>query len=273
MNGGYNTMSSIFSNIQMIDLSVTVSESNPSYWPGHMPFSAKTWNYFAPVDEAFAHVQSSAPYHTRYWIIDEHCGTHFDAPTHFIPPRDSGLPHANEWGTQTGEQVPLDNLFGDAVCIDVTTLAEEATIPGESPWIMPSHVEAWEGQNGTLNQGEIVLFCTGWDRHYTAGPEGRNYSYNPLVTKSTPGWPAPHRTTIAHLYEKGVRCVGIDAPSVGAAHDGAPAHYEGLSRGMRYVELLTGLGELPARGFAFMFLPVKVAGATGGPGRAVALLS
>lgn len=265
-------MKSIFGSLKMLDLSVTVSESNPSSWPGHMPFSTKTWNYYVAVDKAFAHVKSSAPYHTRYWIIDEHCGTHFDAPTHFIPPQDSELPHANEWGAQTGEQVPLEDLFGPAVCIDVSPLADETSTPGESPWIMPDNVDQWEALHGKLNQGEVVLFRTGWDRFYTSGSEGRNYTYGPLVEKSTPGWPAPHKTTIAYLYEKGVRCVGIDAPSIGAAHDGAPAHYEGLSRGMRYVELLTGLDKLPHRDFAFMFLPVKVAGATGGPGRAVALL-
>jgi len=42
---------------------------------------------------------------------------------------------------------------------------------------------------------------------------------------------------------------------------------------MRYVELLTGLQYIPPSGAYFIFLPVKVAGSTGGPGRAIALLS
>ena len=41
---------------------------------------------------------------------------------------------------------------------------------------------------------------------------------------------------------------------------------------MRYVELLTNLAELPVRGALFVFLPVKIAGSSGGPGRAMALL-
>jgi kynurenine formamidase len=32
------------------------------------------------------------------------------------------------------------------------------------------------------------------------------------------------------------------------------------------------LGELPVRGAYFIFMPVKIAGSSGGPGRAVALL-
>jgi len=41
---------------------------------------------------------------------------------------------------------------------------------------------------------------------------------------------------------------------------------------MRYVEILTNLGELPVRGAYFIFLPIKIAESSGGPGRAMALL-
>jgi kynurenine formamidase len=64
----------------------------------------------------------------------------------------------------------------------------------------------------------------------------------------------------------------FDAPSIGRAHDPVPVHQEGLSRGIRYVEVLTNLGELPERGAYFVFLPLKIAGSSGGPGRAIALL-
>ena len=40
---------------------------------------------------------------------------------------------------------------------------------------------------------------------------------------------------------------------------------------MRYVEILTNLGELPVRGAYFIFMPVKIADSSGGPGRAMAL--
>jgi hypothetical protein len=50
-----------------------------------------------------------------------------------------------------------------------------------------------------------------------------------------------------------------------------------LLAGARVVDLsLTlserNLGELPVRGAYFIFMPVKIAGSSGGPGRAVALL-
>jgi kynurenine formamidase len=64
----------------------------------------------------------------------------------------------------------------------------------------------------------------------------------------------------------------FDAPSIGSAHDSVPVHQEGLGRGMRYVEILTNLGALPARGAYFIFMQVKIADSSGGPGRAMALL-
>jgi kynurenine formamidase len=62
------------------------------------------------------------------------------------------------------------------------------------------------------------------------------------------------------------------APSIGSVHDGIPVHQEGLSRGLRYVEILTNLDELSPRGAFFVFLPLKISGSSGGPGRAVAFL-
>jgi isatin hydrolase len=41
---------------------------------------------------------------------------------------------------------------------------------------------------------------------------------------------------------------------------------------MLFVEGLTNLDRLPARGASFVFLPVKIATASGAPGRAVAIL-
>ncbi len=38
------------------------------------------------------------------------------------------------------------------------------------------------------------------------------------------------------------------------------------------MEVLTNLGELPVREAYFAFLPLKIAGSSGSPGRAIALL-
>lgn len=261
----------VFARCRIVDLSLPVSPDLPSSWPTAMPFVAKVWNYYAPLAERQGSIPSGGPYQTRFWVIDEHCGTHFDAPTHFIPPPDSGLPFASEWGLQTGDKVPLEDLCGPAVIIDVTALSDQGEA-GRSPWITPEHIQAFEQTHGALQAGEVVLLYTGWDKYYVTGSLGETYSRQSVLFKQGPGWPAPSPEAVIYLHEKGIRCLGIDAPSIGAAHEGVPAHQEGLSRGMRYIELLAGLGSLPVRGAYFIFLPVKVAGATGGPGRAIALV-
>jgi kynurenine formamidase len=252
-----------------VDLSSTVSERLPNTWPGHMTYAHHNWNWFAEVRGPTGTTRSTAPYQTNFVVMDEHCGTHFDAPTHFVPPEGSGLDLAGPLGDQTGDKVPLEDLMGPAALIDVRFLAGE---PGVSPFITADHVREWEEEQGALRAGEVVLFRTDWDRYYVEGEEGEKYMHGSLVTGEYPGWPAPAPETAIYLHESGVKTIGIDAPSIGSAHDGVPVHQEGLSRGMRYVEMLTNLGELPVRGAYFIFMPVKIAGSSGGPGRAMALL-
>ncbi|HET7616658.1 MAG TPA: cyclase family protein [Bacillales bacterium] len=263
----------MFEKGKVIDLTVTISERLPSHWPMHMPFQRKNWNWYETVKTADGVEKASrlGPYYTEWLTIDEHTGTHFDAPSHFIPRPDSGFANAGEAGLVTGEKVNVEQLMGRAAVVDVTELAGTGA-PGKSPYILPEHLERWEKRHGHTISEEIVLFYSGWDKHYVEGEEGRAYSYNALVTQSGPGWPSPHEDTIEWLYERGVRCVGTDGVSIGAAHEGEPAHVAGLSKGMYYVENLTNLGKLPPLGASFLFLPIKVEGSSGGPGRAVAFI-
>lgn len=65
-----------------------------------------------------------------------------------------------------------------------------------------------------------------------------------------------------YLHNRGIKTTGIDAPGIGSAHDRIPVHQEGLSRGLRYVQILTNLDELPTRGAFFVFLWLKIAGSS-----------
>jgi isatin hydrolase len=97
-----------FDHLELIDLTVVLAEDFPCWWPAHMPYQQKTFNYFADHLEAVQPVRSRAgAYHTRWLLIDEHTGTHFDAPTHFIPSPSSGLPEAGPAGELSVEHIPL----------------------------------------------------------------------------------------------------------------------------------------------------------------------
>jgi isatin hydrolase len=245
----------------VIDLSVALAEDLPGSWPTHVPFQRKVFNWFGHI----------GPYHTGFVLIDEHCGTHVDAPAHFIPPVGSGLDNAGELAAVTIDKVELSRLIGPAAVIDVSHLTGQGE-GGVSPEIAPDLVEAWEGEHGRLNPGDIVLFASGWDRFYVPMPEGAAYAREPFLMGRGPGWPTPGVPTLQLLLDRGATVVGLDGVSVGASHAGVPPHVFGLGRNMIFVELLANLDKLPPRGALFVCLPLKIAGGSAGPARAVAVV-
>jgi kynurenine formamidase len=255
--------------MRIVDLTLLLAEELPAAWATHMPYQQKPFNYFTSRKYEFGVLSDDAgPYRTHWLLIDEHTGTHVDAPAHFIPEISTGLPHAAEAGTVTVDQIPLSQLMGAAIVIDVSHLPDAG--PGVSPTIGRDLIIQWERQNGEIRAGDIVLFRSGWDRYYTVGAAGKAYCYNPLVLGSSSGWPAPDVEAMAHLIDRGVMCVGTDGPSMGSVHDGAAVHQCGLAKRVAFVEALASLDQLPPRGASFCFAPLKVARGTGAPGRAFA---
>ncbi len=258
---------------EMIDLSVTLAENMPCAWPTHIPFQRKIYSWFEGRTAPPQDVQGwRGPYHTAWLTIDEHCGTHVDAPSHFIPPPDSGLPNAGEVGRINGDDLALTDLCGPAARIDVTHLLGQAE-PGCSPIVTPAMIEAWEAEHGKLQPKDIVLFWSGWDRFYRPMNDGgTGYVVEPIVQRTAPGWPTPGVEALALLHDRGVKTLGLDGASVGACEDLLTPHLFGLGRGMIYIELLTNLGKVPPRGAYFACLPLKIARSSACPARAMAIV-
>jgi len=172
---------------KVVDLSVPLAEDLPSTWPTHMPFQRKLFNYFKDQPALGQPLSGSrGPYHTAVLTIDEHAGTHVDAPAHFIPPPGSGLPNAAEIGKVTVEQLALTDLIGPAAVIDVTALTDTGG-PGVSPEITPKHITDWEAKHGQLQQGEIVLFRSDWDNTMCVGPKAASTPWIPLCSNRGQG--------------------------------------------------------------------------------------
>ncbi len=251
---------------------MTLSEHLPVAWPEHVPFSLENWSWFEEVElPTGGTTRSLGPYVTHFFTLDEHAGTHVDAPSHYFAPPGSGLPSADPLGELSAEKLDLSKLIGPAAVVDVRHLDGQAE-PGASPAITVEHLEAWENEHGRFESGEVALLLTSWSKHYVSGEAGRAFLHEPVVLQSRPAWPAPEADAAIFLHERGVATIGIDAPSIGSAEEGNEVHRAGLSREMAFVEGLTNLERLPARGASFVFLPLKIAGASGGPGRAIAIL-
>lgn len=258
---------------RVVDLSLTLAPELPGSWPGALPFRHFVEHWFEEQTDA-AGIRlcgNDAPYRSHGIIIDEHTGTHFDAPAHFLAEESEQLPMSHPMGAMTGDRVPPEQFIGSAAVIDAGHLIGSAA-DGISPLVTADHVRAWETDHGDLAPGDIVLLRSGWDARYLPGRAGDAYIRQPLENRVGPAWPAPSVDAMELFAARGIRCVGTDGASMGPAHDGAPTHIAGLTHGMVFVECLANLDELPARGATFLFLPVKVARSAGGPGRAIAFL-
>lgn len=232
----------------VIELSVPIETGLPCTWPGHTPFEAREHEVRSTVAVA----------RSRTLCFDEHLGTHSDTVGHFIRP-DAPVAEAPGLG-----------VVGRARLIDVRDVCSDRA--GISAQVEPDVLLAQEDRSGRFAADEVALVRTGWsDRHYGAGQAGLRYLSDP-VSGVVPGWPVLSVAALLLLAQRGVTAIGIDAPSIGAVDDPAPQHLAALEHGLTPIENLTNLGEVVTLTEPmFVFLPLRLLGATGLPGRAVAI--
>ena len=141
--------------------------------------------------------------------------------------------------------LPLERLAElDAVVVD----------GGGSRAIEPAAFE------GVEVAGRAVLVRTGWDRHWRTDAY---FEGHPFLTAAAAAW----------LLDAGAVFVGIDSLNIDDTDDGTrPVHTALLGAGVPICEHMTNLAVLPAEGFRFSAVPVKVRGMGTFPVRAYAAL-
>jgi kynurenine formamidase len=199
------------------------------------------------------------------WAVEQiklstHNGTHLDAPWHYHPTMNEGEP---SW---TIDQVPLDWCFQSAVKLDFRHFADGYVATA-------ADIEAELDRVGhTLRPLDIVVVNT------SAGAKYGRADYVP----SGCGMGAE---ATRYLLDRGVRLTGTDgwswdAPFVHTAKRYAETHdarliWEGHKAGRHigycHIEKLHNLEALPAHGFTIACFPVKIAHASAGWTRAVAI--
>jgi len=236
------------SRFTLVDLTHAYDPATP-YWP-NSPFGFKldTLSYGpTPGGWFYSSFAFSAP---------EHGGTHLDAPIHF---HEGGL---------TADRVPLDHLVTRAVVIDISARAAQ----DRDARLTREEVLAFERRHGRIAAGTIVLLRTGWDRFY----QDRKAYFG----DDTPGdvthlsFPSYGEEAARLLVEeRGVVGLGVDTPSIdyGRSAD-FRVHQVAAAQGVVGLENLTGLDALPPVGALLLALPMKIAGGSGGPLRAVAMV-
>jgi kynurenine formamidase len=189
----------------------------------------------------------------------EHGGTHIDAPVHFAE------------GHHTVDQIPLEQLIGQGVVVDVT--AQCAT--NADYQINVADFERWEREHGELPRGAIVLLRTGYgklwpDRKKYLGTDERGEAavaklHFPGLAPDAARWLASNRS---------IKAVGLDTASIDYGQSTQfESHRALFDKNIPALENLAPLDALPASGFHVVALPMKIGGGSGGPVRAVAFVT
>jgi kynurenine formamidase len=194
--------------------------------------------------------------------ITTHNGTHLDAPWHYHPTMDGGQ------RAITIDEVPLDWCFRPGVKLDFRHLPDGHVVTA-------AEVEAELTRIGhALRPLDIVLINTA---------AGAAYGQADYVSRGC----GIGREATLFLTSRGVRIAGTDGWSWDAPfgptlqrirETGNPrlfweGHKAGAEIGYCHIEKLTNLEGLPATGFTVACFPVKVARASAGWCRAVAILN
>lgn len=179
---------------RLLDLTMAVEPGMATNRPDHQP----------PVFESYSRIDADGWTGTLV-TIDTHCGTHIDAPSHFVD------------GGANVDRLDLDALIGPATRIDLE--------PGPG---------GRAGDVPVLPDGLAprVVLHTGWSERLATDPAG-------YFSRHT----HPSTELAERLVLAGVRLVGIDAPSVDGEADAV--HHLLLAAGVVVVENLSNTTLLP----------------------------
>jgi len=178
--------------------------------------------------------------------LGDHAGTHVDAPAHF-----DARP-----GAKTIDQMPLENFFTEAVCLDLSHKPLKSDISVEDL------EEAVQAAGVEIKPRDTVLLHMDFHRRCHRTPA--YLTDFPGLTKESARW----------LGDKGILMFGVEAVSPGRpGRHNFEVHNLCRDMGFTHMEGLCNLDKLVGKGrFRFIGFPLKIRGGTAGPIRAVAWL-
>jgi len=184
--------------------------------------------------------------------VNEHTGTHIDAPLHF-----------SEDGMSVAE-IPVSNLVVPLVVIDISARAAD----NADAQVTPDDINAWISAHGEIPENACVAMNSGWsDRVNTAG-------YRNADDKGKQHYPGFHVEAATLLMEQTkAMSIAVDTLSLdhGISADFA-THYAWLPSGRFGIENLANLSSVPASGATLVVGAPKHRGGTGGQARIFALV-
>jgi kynurenine formamidase len=233
----------------LVDLSHDYSDQTV-FWPTADPFR---------LDKVADGVTPAGYYYAaNNFASSEHGGTHIDAPVHFAK------------GHRSVDQIPLDQLVGDAIVVDVATAS--ATQPDYR--VSSDDFTAWERANGAIPPGAIVLIRTGYSRFWPDAARYLGTAERGDAAVAKLHFPGVHPEAAKWLAEtRHIKAVGLDTASIDYGQSTMYETHRALfERDVPAFENLMNLDRLPPRGAFIVALPMKIKGGTGAPLRAIAIV-
>ena len=222
----------------LVDMTHTLSGDFPTYF-GEPGFAA---------DQAFNF--ASDGFNLYELRINEHTGTHIDAPLHFSA------------DGAAVDEIPVGDLMVPLAVIDIRAKAAE----DPDAQVTPEDIAAWTSANGDIPDRACVAMLSGWaDR--ADGDGFRNADEAGIMH-----FPGFHPEATAMLLETSSAAIAVDTLSLdyGPSADFA-THYAWLPEGRYGIECLAGLDQVPAAGATLIVGAPKHRGGTGGPARIFAM--
>ena len=184
--------------------------------------------------------------------LNEHTGTHIDAPLHFSA------------DGAAVDEIPVSALVAPLCVIDIAAKSESDA----DAQVTPEDITAWVAANGDIPENACVAMHSGWGSK-VGSPEFRNAD-----DAGAMHFPGFHVDAARMLMEEtGALSLAVDTLSLdhGPSADFA-THYAWLPSGRFGIENLANLDKVPAVGATIVIGAPKHRGGTGGPARIFALV-
>jgi len=243
-----SSIASRLSDGKWVDLTYAF-DSTTIYWPTAQPFRLTV--------VSAQRTPGGYYYAANNFSAAEHGGTHLDAPVHFVE------------GRHTTDQIPVSQLMGPAVVIDVSHQADSSA----DYRVRPVDITAWESAHGAISHGAIVLIRTGWGSRWPDRARVLGTTKTGAAAVPELHFPGLGLDAARELARRKVNAVGIDTPSIDYGQtNNYGVHRRLFAANIPAFENVANLEQLPATGAYVIALPIKIRGGSGGPLRIVALL-
>jgi kynurenine formamidase len=173
-------------------------------------------------------------------------------------------------GRNTVDEIPLEQLIGQAIVVDVTKQCamDRDYLVTEADFIN------WERQNGPIPSGVIVFLRTGFGRFY---PDRKRYlgtEERGAAAVANLHFPGLHPNAARWLVRnRSIKAIGLDTASIDYGQSTLfESHRILFEKNIPAFENVANLHRLPVKGFSVIALPMKIKGGSGGPLRIVAVL-